>query len=128
MGGKYLNSFIYVMSPTMTKIGSSGYSTCPHCSQTVAEADVSIKCDKCGCWAHIQLYQNPPKALTYKTTDGVFWFCNECTKSVRKIAKMKSYTDTELRESRRSNRHCKKSGFRVSGVFIGIIFGTEKMV
>ena len=90
-----LNSFLYVMSPTTTRVGSSGNSSCPHCSQTIAEANISIKCDKCGYWVHLKCTIIPLKPWQ---TEGVFWFCNECTKSVRKIVKMKSYTDTEFRE------------------------------
>ena len=88
------------MSPivTRTRVGSSGDTSCPHCSHIVPETDDSIKCDKCGCWAHLSCTKVPKEALTFMETEGVFWFCNECTKSVKKIVKMKSYTDTEFRD------------------------------
>ena len=71
---------------TRTKSTSSGSDlTCPHCSPTVDETTNSIGCDKCGCWVHHTCTKIPTEALTYMSTEGVFWFCNDCTKAVKKL-------------------------------------------
>ena len=84
---------------TRTKSTSSGSDlTCPHCSSTVDETTNSIGCDKCGCWVHHTCTKIPTEALTYMSTEGVFWFCNDCTKAVKKLVRLKTTTEMEFKE------------------------------
>ena len=41
----------------------------------------------------------PTEALTYMFTEGVFWFCNECTKAVKKLVRLKTTTEMEFKEN-----------------------------
>ena len=85
---------------TRTKSTSSGSDlTCPHCSSRVDETTNSIECDKWDCWVHHTCTKIPTEALTYMSTEGVFWFCNECTKSVKKLVRLKTTTVMEFKEN-----------------------------
>ena len=85
---------------TRTKSTSSGSDlTCPHCSSTVDETTNSIGCNKNGCWVHHTCKKIPYEALTYMSTDGVVWFCNECTKSVKKLVRLETTTEMEFKEN-----------------------------
>ena len=85
---------------TRTKSTSSGSGlTCPHCSSTVDETTNSVGCDKCGCWVHHTCTKILTEALIYMSTEGVFWFCNECTKAVKKLVRLKTTTEMEFKEN-----------------------------
>ena len=92
-----LNGFINCMqNMTRTKSTRSGSDlTCPHCSSTVDETENSIGCDKSGCWVHHTCTKIPTEALTYMSTVGVFWFCNEYTKAL-KLVRLKTSTEVEF--------------------------------
>ena len=82
-----------------TKSTSSGSdSTCPHCSSTVDETSISNGCNNCGCWVHHTCTKIPTEALTYMSSEGVLWFCNDYTKAVKKLVRLNTTTEMEFKE------------------------------
>ena len=85
---------------TTKKLTSSGSDlTCQHCWSTVDETKNSIGCDQCGCWVHHTCTKIPTEALPYMSTEGVFWFCNECTQAVKKLVRLKTTREMEFKEN-----------------------------
>ena len=82
-----------------TRFGSvSSHSMCPQCSNSVDEQGESIHCDRCGSWVHQTCTKIPIEALAYMESEGVFWFCQDCSKTMKKILKTKVTTEMEFKQ------------------------------
>ena len=75
----------------------SGPSQCSKCSTDVNETNNSILCDKCGCWMHVRCNNLPAEALNVLELARVFWFCEPCSKTMKKLTKLKNTSDVDFR-------------------------------
>ena len=82
---------------TTRGISESGPPQCSKCSTDVNETDNSILCDKCGCWIHVSCTNIPAQALNILELEGVFWFCELCSRTMKKLTKLKNTSDAEFR-------------------------------
>ena len=82
-----------------TMSASSGSDlTCPRCSSTVDETTNSIGYDKSACWLLHTCTKIPTEALTYKCNEGLFCFCRDCTKTLRKLERLKATGEMDFTE------------------------------
>ena len=82
---------------TTRGISESGPPQCSKCSTDVNETDSSILCDKCGFWIHVSCTNIPAQALNILELEGVFWFCELCSRTMKKLTKLKNTSDAEFR-------------------------------
>ena len=75
----------------------TGPSQCSKCSAHLNETVNSIVCDTCECWIHVQCNNIPAEAMNDLELDGVFWFCEPCSKTMKKLTKLEKISDAEFR-------------------------------
>ena len=85
-----------------TRSESTSDGMCPRCSIAVDETTDSILCKRCGCSVHQTCTRLPKEALAYMESEGVFWFCQECSKTMKKILKTKVTNEMEFKQDIRS--------------------------
>ena len=89
---------MYARATVTTRgISESGPPQCSKCSTDRNETDNSILRDNCGCWIHVSCTNIPAQALNILELEGVLWFCVLCSRTMKKLTKLKNTSDAEFR-------------------------------